>query len=53
MMPVMEDIVPKVQGYQLRIALDMTEGCPSLIRPFGAVDNPNPASTHIAQVLSP
>ena len=52
-MPRTVDIVPKVQGYQLRIALDMTEGCPSLIPPFGIVDNPNPASTHIAQVLRP
>ena len=53
MMPTTEDTVPKVHGYQPRISVDMTEGCPSLIRPFGAVNNPNPASTHIAQVLRP
>ena len=52
-MPITEDIVPKVQGRQQGIALHIAEGQSSLIRPFEAVENPNPASTHIAQVLRP
>ena len=52
-MPMTEDIVPKVQGRQQRIALDIAEEGSSLIHPFRAVDNPIPASTHIAQVLRP
>ena len=52
-MPMMEEIVPIVQGRQQGIALHIAEGQSSHIRPFVAVDNPNPASTHIAQVLRP
>ena len=52
-MPMMEEIVPIVKGRQQGIALHIAEGHSSLICPFEAVDNPNPASTHIAQVLRP
>ena len=52
-MPMMEETVPIVQRRQQEIAPYIAERRSSLIRPFEAVDNPSPASTHIAQVLRP
>ena len=52
-MPMMEVIVPRFQVCQRRIQTFRDRVCVSLVHLLRAVENPIPASTHIAHVLKP
>ena len=51
-MPMIEEMVPRVPPRQRRIPLVMGIVC-SLVHLLRPIENPIPASTHIAHVLRP